>query len=44
MCLNHQLFLAIDTVEGDNEYDAQGFIGLGPEGAMEGLSLPISLY
>lgn len=28
----------------DGNYDMQGFVGLGPENAMEGLSYPISLY
>lgn len=41
MCLDHQLFLAIDAVEGS--FDVQGFVGLGPQGAID-LSMPMSLY
>jgi len=32
----------VDKVQGD--YQAQGFVGLGPEGLVEGLSLPLSLF
>ena len=32
----------MDKVQG--EYDAQGFIGLGPESLIEGLSFPMNLY
>lgn len=42
ICSDHQLFLAVDDVQGS--YDAQGFVGLGPESLIEGLSLPMNLY
>lgn len=42
MCSQNQLFLAVDSVAGG--FQAQGFVGLGPEGLTEGLSLPQNLY
>ena len=42
MCTAHELFVAVDTVDG--EFDFQGFVGLGPQKPAESLSLPISLY
>ena len=42
MCTKSQVFLAVDDVMGD--FQAQGFVGLGPESLIEGLSFPMNLY
>ena len=42
LCMKHQIFLAVDQVQGP--FDVQGFVGLGPQNSGEDLSVPMSLY